>query len=328
MSANFFLTFQILGINMFFRQGKRPNAKRKKGDGFIMANKRGTLSINSDNIFPIIKKWLYSDHDIFVREMISNGCDAITKLKKLEVMGDYTFPEGHKNKIEVIVNPEEKTLKFIDTGLGMTADEVEEYITQIAFSGATEFLEKYKDKTNDDQIIGHFGLGFYSAFMVADEVHIDTLSYKEGAAPVHWECDGGTEYEMGEGNRTQVGTEITLFLNEDSLEFANEYRMREIIEKYCSFMPVEIFLSKANAPQEYETIDESEPREDDLVVEHIHEDAKTEEKENDKGEKETVEVSPARDMVKINKRPVSLSDTHPLWMKHPNECTEEEDKEY
>ena len=293
-----------------------------------MANKRGTLSINSENIFPIIKKWLYSDHDIFVREMISNGCDAITKLKKLEVMGDYTFPEGHKNKIDVIVNPEEKTLKFIDTGLGMTADEVEEYITQIAFSGATQFLEKYKDKTNDDQIIGHFGLGFYSAFMVADEVHIDTLSYKEGAQPVHWECDGGTEYEMGEGNRTEVGTEITLFLNEDSLEFANEYRMREVIEKYCSFMPVEIYLSKANAPQEYETIEESELREDDVVVEHIHEDAKTEEKENDKGEKETVEVSPARDMVKINKRPVSLSDTHPLWMKHPNECTEEEYKEF
>lgn len=293
-----------------------------------MANKRGTLSINSENIFPIIKKWLYSDHDIFVREMISNGCDAITKLKKLEVMGDYTFPEGHKNKIDVIVNPEEKTLKFIDTGLGMTAEEVEEYITQIAFSGATEFLEKYKDKTNDDQIIGHFGLGFYSAFMVADEVHIDTLSYKEGAEPVHWECDGGTEYEMGEGNRTEVGTEITLFLNEDSLEFANEYRMREVIEKYCSFMPVEIYLSKANAPQEYETIEESELRDDDVVVEHIHEDAKTEEKENDKGEKETVEVSPARDMVKINKRPVSLSDTNPLWMKHPNECTEEEYKEF
>ena len=293
-----------------------------------MANKRGTLSINSENIFPIIKKWLYSDHDIFVREMISNGCDAITKLKKLEVMGDYTFPEGHKNKIDVIVNPEEKTLKFIDTGLGMTADEVEEYITQIAFSGATQFLEKYKDKTNDDQIIGHFGLGFYSAFMVADEVHIDTLSYKEGAQPVHWECDGGTEYEMGQGNRTEVGTEITLFLNEDSLEFANEYRMREVIEKYCCFMPVEIYLSKANAPQEYETIEESELRDADVVVEHIHEDAKTEEKENDKGEKETVEVSPARDMVKINKRPVSLSDTHPLWMKHPNECTEEEYKEF
>ena len=293
-----------------------------------MANKRGTLSINSDNIFPIIKKWLYSDHDIFFREMISNGCDAITKLKKLEVMGEYTFPEGHKNKIEVIVNPEEKTLKFIDTGLGMTADEVEEYITQIAFSGATEFLEKYKDKTNEDQIIGHFGLGFYSAFMVADEVHIDTLSYKEDAVPVHWECDGGTEYEIGEGNRTKVGTEITLFLNEDALEFANEYRAREIIEKYCSFMPVEIFLSKANAEQEYETIDEADLRDDDVVVEHIHEEAKTEEKENENGEKQIVEISPARDKVKINKRPVSLSDTHPLWTKHPNECTDEEYKDF
>ncbi len=293
-----------------------------------MANKRGTLSINSDNIFPIIKKWLYSDHDIFFREMISNGCDAITKLKKLEVMGEYSFPEGHKNKIEVIVNPEEKTLKFIDTGLGMTEEEVEEYITQIAFSGATQFLEKYKDKTNEDQIIGHFGLGFYSAFMVADEVQIDTLSYKEGAKPVHWACDGGTEYEIGEGNRTQVGTEITLFLNEDSLEFANEYRAREVIEKYCSFMPVEIFLSKANAPQEYETIEESELREDDVVVEHIHEEAKTEEKENENGEKETVEISPAREMVKINKRPVSLSDTHPLWTKHPNECTDEDYKDF
>ncbi|QBE97774.1 Chaperone protein HtpG [Blautia producta] len=293
-----------------------------------MANKRGNLSINSDNIFPIIKKWLYSDHDIFFREMISNGCDAITKLKKLEVMGEYTFPEGHKNKIQVIVNPEEKTLKFIDTGLGMTADEVEEYITQIAFSGATEFLEKYKDKTNEDQIIGHFGLGFYSAFMVADEVRIDTLSYKEDAVPVHWECDGGTEYEIGEGSRTEVGTEITLFLNEDALEFANEYRAREIIEKYCSFMPVEIFLSKANAEQEYETIDEADLREDDVVVEHIHEEAKTEEKENENGEKEIVEVSPAQDKVKINKRPVSLSDTHPLWTKHPNDCTDEEYKDF
>ena len=293
-----------------------------------MANKRGNLSINSDNIFPIIKKWLYSDHDIFFREMISNGCDAITKLKKLEVMGEYTFPEGHKNRIEVIVNPEEKTLKFIDTGLGMTADEVEEYITQIAFSGATEFLEKYKDKTNEDQIIGHFGLGFYSAFMVADEVHIDTLSYKEDSVPVHWECDGGTEYEIGEGSRTEVGTEITLFLNEDALEFANEYRAREIIEKYCSFMPVEIFLSKANAEQEYETIDEADLKEDDVIVEHIHEEAKTEEKENENGEKEIVEVSPAQDKVKINKRPVSLSDTHPLWTKHPNDCTDEEYKEF
>ena len=293
-----------------------------------MSAKHGSLSINSENIFPIIKKWLYSDHDIFVREMISNGCDAITKLRKLEVMGDYTFPDGYKPAVNVIVDPDQKTLKFIDNGIGMTADEVEEYITQIAFSGATEFLEKYKDKTTDDQMIGHFGLGFYSAFMVADEVHIDTLSYKEGSAPVHWTCDGGTEYEMADGNKTVPGTEITLFLNEESLEFANEYRMREVIEKYCSFMPVNIYLSKANAEQEYETIDEADLREDDVVVEHIHEEAKTEEKENDKGEKEVVEVSPVKDKVKINKRPVSLSDTNPLWMKHPNECTDEEYKEF
>ena len=293
-----------------------------------MAEKRGSLSINSENIFPIIKKWLYSDHDIFARELISNGCDAITKLKKLDVMGEYTLPDNYKAEVHVIVNPEEKTLKFVDTGLGMTADEVEEYITQIAFSGATEFLSKYKDKTTDDQIIGHFGLGFYSAFMVADEVQIDTLSYKEGATPVHWTCDGGTEYEMQDGNKTTVGTEITLFLNDESTEFVNEYRMREVIEKYCSFMPVNIYLEKENAPQEYETIEESELRDDDVVVEHIHEDAKTEEKENDKGGKEVVEVSPAKDKVKINKRPVSLSDPEPLWMKHPNNCTDEEYKEF
>lgn len=289
-----------------------------------MAAKHGNLSIHSENIFPIIKKWMYSDHDIFFRELISNGCDAITKLKKLEVMGEYTFPDDYKATIQVIVNPEEKTLKFIDNGIGMTADEVEEYITQIAFSGATEFLEKYKDKTNEDQIIGHFGLGFYSAFMVADEVHIDTLSYKDGAAPVHWTCDGGTEYDLTDGNKTTVGTEITLFLNEDSLAFANEYRAREVIEKYCSFMPVEIFLSNANAEQEYETILEEELKEDDVIVERIHEEAKMEEKENENGEKEMVEVSPAVDKVKINKRPVSLSDTTPLWTKHPNDCTKED----
>ncbi len=293
-----------------------------------MAEKHGSLSINSENIFPIIKKWLYSDHDIFARELISNGCDAITKLKKLDVMGEYTLPDKYKAEVHIIVNPEEKTLKFVDTGLGMTADEVEEYITQIAFSGATEFLSKYKDKTTDDQIIGHFGLGFYSAFMVADEVQIDTLSYKKGATPVHWTCDGGTEYEMQDGNKNTVGTEITLFLNDESTEFANEYRMREVIEKYCSFMPVNIYLEKENAPQEYETIDETDLRDDDVVVEHIHEEAKTEEKENDKGEKEVVEVSPAKDKVKINKRPVSLSDPEPLWMKHPNNCTDEEYKEF
>ncbi len=293
-----------------------------------MSERHGSLSINSDNIFPIIKKWLYSDHDIFFRELISNGCDAITKLKKLDMMGEYTLPEKYKAQVQVLVNPDEKTLKFIDNGLGMTADEVEEYINQIAFSGATDFLAQYKDKTNEDQIIGHFGLGFYSAFMVADEVHIDTLSYKEGAEPVHWECDGGTEYSMETGKRTEVGTEITLFLNEDSLEFANEYRAREVISKYCSFMPVEIFLAKENAPQEYETIDESELTEDDVVVEHIHVDAKTEEIENEDGTKETKEISPAKEQVKINKRPVSLSDPHPLWTKHPNECSDEDYKEF
>ena len=291
-------------------------------------NRTGNLSIDSDNIFPIIKKWLYSDHDIFIRELVSNGCDAITKLKKLEIMGEYTFPEDYKASIQVIVNPEEKTMKFIDTGLGMTADEVEEYITKIAFSGATAFLEKYKDKTNADEMIGHFGLGFYSAFMVADEVHIDTLSYRDGATAVHWECDGGTQYTIGDGTKTTVGTEITLYLNEESVEFANEYRTREVLDKYCSFMPVEIFLSKANAEPEYETIEESELRDDDVVIEHIHEDAKTEEKENENGEKEIVEVSPAKEMVKIQKRPVALNDIHPLWTKPPNECSEDEYKDF
>ena len=256
-----------------------------------MEAKKGSLSISSENIFPIIKKWVYSDHDIFVREMISNGCDAITKLKKLDVMGEYQLPDDYKASIHVEVNPEEKTLKFIDNGLGMTAEEVEEYITQIAFSGATEFLEKYKDKTTEDDMIGHFGLGFYSAFMVADEVHIDTLSYKEGATPVRWVSNGGTEYEMTEGDKQTVGSEITLYLNDDCLEFANEYRVREVIQKYCSFMPVEIFLSKANAEPEYETIDETDLKEDDEVVEHIHEDAKTEEKENENGEKEAAKVA-------------------------------------
>ncbi len=289
-----------------------------------MEAKKGSLSISSENIFPIIKKWVYSDHDIFFREMISNGCDAITKLKKLDMMGEYEMPEDYKPQIQVVVNPEEKTLKFIDNGLGMTAEEVEEYITQIAFSGATEFLEKYKDKTTEDDMIGHFGLGFYSAFMVADEVHIDTLSYRDGAAAVRWVSDGGTEYEMSDGSREEVGTEITLFLNEDSLEFANEYRAREVLEKYCSFMPVPIYVSRANAEQEYETIDEEELREDDVIVERIHEEAKTEEKENEDGVKETVEISPAKDRVKINKRPVAVNDTEPLWAKHPNECSKDD----
>ncbi len=277
-----------------------------------MGTKKGNLSIDSENIFPIIKKWVYSDHDIFIRELVSNGCDAITKLKKLDMMGEYDLPDDYKAKVQVIVNPEEKTLKFIDNGLGMTADEVEEYITQIAFSGATQFLEKYKDKTTDDEMIGHFGLGFYSAFMVADEVHIDTLSYQKGAEPVHWVSAGGTEYEMQDGNKTEVGTEITLYLNEDCLEFANEYRVREVLEKYCSFMPVEIFLSKANAEPEYETIDEADVLDTDEVVEHITEEVK----DGEEGE--------PKQKAKIVKRPVSLSDIHPLWTKNPSECQKEE----
>ena len=293
-----------------------------------MSNKKGSLSITSENIFPVIKKWLYSDHDIFYRELISNGCDAITKLKKLDMMGEYSLPLDYKAKIQVIVSPEDKTLTFIDNGLGMTSDEVDEYINQIAFSGATDFLEKYKDKADSDQIIGHFGLGFYSAFMVADEVHIDTLSYKDGATAVHWECDGGTEFEMSDGDWDQVGTKITLFLNEDCLEFANEYRAREVIEKYCSFMPTEIFLSKKDAPEEYETIDAADKRDTDKVIEEIHEDAKFEEKEKEDGTKEQVEVSPAKDKLKIVKRPVALNETHPLWTKNPSECTEEEYKAF
>lgn len=293
-----------------------------------MAEKHGNLSINSENLFPIIKKWLYSDHDIFYRELISNGCDAITKLKKLEMMGEYSFPADYKPEIQIIVNPEEKTLKFIDNGLGMTSEEVEEYINQIAFSGAADFIEKYKDKANDDQIIGHFGLGFYSAFMVSDQVTIDTLSYKEGAAPVHWSCDGGTEFDMTDGTKEGVGTEITLYLNEDCLEFSNEYRAREVIQKYCSFMPTPIFLSKANAETEYETIDAADKLDTDTVVETIVEEAKTEEKENENGEKEIVEVSPRKEKLKIVKRPVPLNVTAPLWTKNPNDCTDEDYKAF
>lgn len=280
-----------------------------------MAAKSGSLSINSENIFPIIKKWLYSDHDIFYRELISNGCDAVTKLKKLDMMGEYTLPENYKARIDVVVDPEKKTLTFTDNGLGMTAEEVDEYINQIAFSGATDFIEKYKDKSNADQIIGHFGLGFYSAFMVADEVHIDTLSYKEGAKPVHWECDGGTEFSMDEGDKAEVGTKITLFLNEDCLEFCNEYKAREIIKKYCSFMPTEIYLSKADT-KETQIIKPEEKLEDDVVIEEIHPTVK---------EDGTTE---GEEKLKIRKRPELLNETTPLWAKHPNDCTKEEYLEF
>ena len=290
--------------------------------------KSGSLSINSENIFPIIKKWLYSDHDIFYRELVSNGCDAITKLKKLALMGEYETPDDETYKVQVTVNPKEKTIRIEDNGLGMTEDEVDEYINQIAFSGAQDFLNKYKDKANEDQIIGHFGLGFYSAFMVADKVTIDTLSYKQDAKSVHWESEGGTEFDMKEGTKEGHGTVITLYLNEDSAEFANEYRAREILDKYCAFMPVEIYLNDETAEPQYDTIEKDELTDKDTIIETIVEPAKTEEKEKEDGTKETVEVSPAKEKYKIARRPVAVNDTNPLWNKHPNECTDEEYKEF
>ncbi len=293
-----------------------------------MMKEQGSLSINSENLFPIIKKWLYSDHDIFVRELVSNGCDAITKLKKLDMLGEYEIPGDEKLQVEVIVNAEDKTMIVRDNGIGMTADEVKEYITQIAFSGATDFLEKYKDKTNEDQIIGHFGLGFYSAFMVAERVTIQTLSYKEGAEPVYWECDGESEYSMARGDKESRGTEITLYLNEDSYEFSNEYRAREVLQKYCAFMPVEIYQAKEGGEPEYQNIKEEELRPTDSIEEYYTEPAKTEEKENEDGTKETVEIVPEQKMVKIRRRPFLINDTHPLWAKHPNECTEDEYKAF
>lgn len=256
---------------------------------------KGSLSINSENIFPIIKRWLYSDQDIFVRELISNGCDAITKMRKLEVMGEVQFDEDQKFSVQVIANPKDKTLKFIDNGIGMSAEEVDEYINQIAFSGAKDFMEKYKDKANDDQIIGHFGLGFYSAFMVADKVTIDSKSYVEGTPAVFWSCDGSTDYEMSESDKDSVGTEITLYLNEDCYEYSNEYRVKEVIGKYCSFMPEEIYFVNT------ENIKAEEPAE-----------------------------APANEgeEAKEPEEPKPLNDTHPLWNKHPNECSEEEYKEF
>ena len=290
-------------------------------------SKKGSLSINSENIFPIIKKWLYSDHDIFIRELVSNACDAVTKLKKLSLIGEFESKDD-KYKVEVLVSAKNKTITFIDNGIGMTEEEIEEYINQIAFSGAADFLEKYKDKANDDQIIGHFGLGFYSAFMVADKVSIETLSYKDGSKAVYWESNGGTEFEMKDSDKDFRGTKISLYLNEDSYEFANEYRVKEILDKYCSFMPVEIYFIDEDKIDETETVQASDLLDTDDVVEHIVAEAKTEEKENDKGEKELVEVSPAKDEYKIKKRPTLINETTPLWAKHPNECSEEDYKNF
>ena len=301
---------------------------------------KGQLSINSENMFPIIKKWLYSDHDIFYREIISNGCDAITKLKKLEMMGETELPENWKARIDVVLDTEAKTIQITDNGLGMTADEVKEYINNIAFSGAEAFMNKYKDKANSDQIIGHFGLGFYSAFMVSDLVTIDTLSYQKDAKPVHWECDGGSEFTMEESTRSEVGTTITLHLSEDCVEFANYYRAREVIEKYCGFMPTEIYLSVKDT-KDTQIIKESERRPDDVVIEVI-EPTKEEKKEEapaaeentaaeDKAEDASEEKkgeAPAEKELKIKKRPELINDPNPLWAKNPKDCTEEEYKEF
>ena len=293
-----------------------------------MSKEHGNLSINSQNIFPIIKKWMYSDHDIFYRELVSNACDAITKLKKLSMIGEYEAPDDIEYKVEIKLSAKDKTIKIIDNGIGMTKEEVDEYINQIAFSGAEAFLEKYKDKANDDQIIGHFGLGFYSAFMVADQVTIDTLSFKDGAESVHWSCDGGTEYDISEGTKTTPGTEITLYLNEDSYEFANEYKAKEVLDKYCSFMPVPIFVTNEDAGEQTEEIPEEEVTEKDTVLDTFIKDAVTEEVEKEDGTKETVEKVPAKKMAKIVKRPVAINNIHPLWTKHPNECSDEDYKEF
>lgn len=285
-------------------------------------NKQGTLSINSENMFPIIKKWLYSDHDIFYREVISNACDAITKLKKLGSMGDYELPDGFKPRIDIILNDKEKTIKIVDNGIGMTADEVEQYINQLAFSGATDFLEKYKDKDANDQIIGHFGLGFYSTFMVADEVEIDTLSYKEGAEAVNWSCDGSSTYEMSKSDRADIGSTITIHLSDDCLEFCNEYRAREVIEKYCAFMPYEIYLSKENEDRT-EIIKESEKSDSDVVIEEI---LPEEKKDDDKSGDDKKEVEEKK--LKIRRRKELLNDIHPLWTRAAAECKEEDYKEF
>ena len=289
-----------------------------------MENKQGNLSIHSDNIFPIIKKWLYSDHDIFVRELVSNGCDAVTKLKKLALIGEYQAPEQERYEIRVEVSPKERRIRFTDNGVGMSADEIEKYINQIAFSGARDFIETYKDKANEDQIIGHFGLGFYSAFMVADRVVIETKSYREAEGAVHWESEGGTEYSMQDGTRSEHGTEITLYLSEESREFSELPRVREVLEKYCGFMPVAIYLTDADAAPETELIDPDEKREDDVVLETVREEAEVEEKINEDGSKELAELTPARERLKIQKRLQPVNDTDPLWKKHPNEVSKEE----
>lgn len=257
-----------------------------------MPHENGNISIHTENILPIIKKWLYSEKDIFIRELVSNANDASIKLKKLAAMGEVQLPEDTKFTIRVIVNKDAKTIQVTDNGIGMTSDEVKKYINQIAFSGAVDFLEKYKDKTDEgSQIIGHFGLGFYSAFMVSDQVQIDTLSFQDGEAAVRWTSSGGTEFEMDDSDKVERGTTVTLYLAEDSLEFLDYYKMREVLEKYCSFLPFEVYLEDAS---------------------------KKEEKKDKKDKADSEEKEEAK----------PLNDIHPLWLKNPRDCTDEEYKSF
>ena len=261
--------------------------------------RQGQISVNSKNMFPIIKKWLYSDKDIFLREIVSNGCDAIKKLESLRGIGQAPDEEGYQPKVIVTIDPDKKQLIVSDNGIGMTEDEVERYITQIAFSGAEEFLEKYKEKSEGDAgIIGHFGLGFYSAFMVSGTVEIQTLSYQEGAKPVHWISSGEEEYEIEDGDRTEHGTTIIMNIAEDEQEFLQEARIHEILHKYCQFMPYEIYLN---------------PHDEERTV---YDEEGNPEKNEDGTEKKEI----------VKPRPVN--DTHPLWLKAPKDCTDEEYKEF
>ena len=290
--------------------------------------KKGSLSINSENIFPVIKKWLYSDHDIFVRELISNGCDAVTKLKKLALMGEYE-EDGKPFRIDVIVSPTDKTIQFIDNGIGMTEEEVDKYINEIAFSGASAFLEQYKDKATEEQIIGHFGLGFYSAFMVADKVTIETRSYKEDEDAVFWECENGTDYKMKKSMKSDRGTVITLYLNEDSTEFANEYRIKEVIEKYCSFMPVEIYFTNADTPVEDAKTATVDVDAKEVDTEENNDAEKSDAAEAGNGAEKTADAADKKEEEKKEPEgPKPLNTTTPLWAKHPNDCTDEEYKEF
>ena len=269
-----------------------------------MALKQGSISIDTENIFPIIKKWLYSDKDIFIRELISNGCDAVSKHKRLVSLGE-TAGDDKPYKITVAVSKKNKTLSFSDNGIGMTADEIDKYINQVAFSGAEDFFNKYKDKMEEsNDIIGHFGLGFYSAFMVSSNVEIDTLSFATGAKPIRWQSADGMQFEITEdGTRTERGTTIILTLAEDSEEFLDEYHLRSIIKKYCSFLPVEIYVENTDKLEE-----EAKKKAEEAAK-----------KAQEGADNETSEEEPKEEI-----KPVPLNDTNPLWLKSPKDCTDEE----